>query len=155
MRVYGDGKKNWWWWRSGKWITFDSLKEVRVDKRKFPMAEETPSSPGQSQKKQTVRINLPPKQTASPTVKLNAPKPGGPAAPKSAAAAPAKAAPASAAGAPAGRVSSSAPGPRPMARRAPAASGGGVGTAITLMSFVFAVISLVPVVLVFLTANNG
>ena len=119
------------------------------------MAEENQSSSGQSQKKQTVRINLPPKQTASPTVKLNAPKPGGPAAPKSAAAAPAKATSAPAASAPSRPATSSAPGPRPAARRAPAASGGGAGTVITLMSFVFAAISFVSVVLVFVTVNGS
>lgn len=103
-----------------------------------PITPPVPPTPGESAKvqpkKETVRIALPPKPTASPTVRLPAPA-AAPAAPSAATAAPAAkpAAPAppvppSAGGKPAAGLASApaAAAPRPMMAPVSSSSGGGV-----------------------------
>ena len=107
------------------------------------MADNIPSLPGGAippkppeaskvqPKKETVRINLPPKPSAAPTIKLPTLPPGGPSAismPQPAAAAPAAAAPMAArpatAAAPAQAPAAQRPAPRPVAQpSAPAIKG--------------------------------
>src|SRR5579872_4868838 len=87
-------------------------------------AEPMKKSTGKVQpKKETVRINLPPKPSAAPTIKLPTLPPGGPSAismPQPAAAAPAAAAPMAArpatAAAPAQAPAAQRPAPRPVAQ---------------------------------------
>ena len=78
-------------------------------------------------KKETVRINLPPKPSAAPTIKLPTLPPGGPTGAPSAipapAPAPAAAAPRAAAAAPVTQARSAPVAQRPMAAAAPAMSG--------------------------------
>ncbi len=128
------------------------------------MAENTPNTPTGAvppkpaeaakvqPKKETVRINLPPKPTASPTIKIPAPSavasatpaqaaPAAGVAPKAAAAAPAPSA------APAQRAAASAPRSAPMPRAMPAA---GVSAADKALAIVAAVIAIGMVVRVFL-----
>ena len=126
------------------------------------MADNNPNLPGGSvppkppeaskiqPKKETVRINLPPKPSAAPTIKLPTLPPGGPAsagpAPmvvsgSHAAAAPASAPPARIGGAPVASPATQRPAPRPMAApAAPALSGLDQGLAIAA-----AVIGLIAV----------
>jgi hypothetical protein len=102
------------------------------------MADNNPSMPGGAlppkpegskvqPKKETVRINLPPKPSAAPTIKLPTLPPGGPSAPPSmpapapvaASAAPATAAPRSGAAPMAAAPAQRPPPPRPQARAVP------------------------------------
>jgi hypothetical protein len=131
---------------------FLSNKSLTLARRNFNlkiiMAENNPSLPGGAlppkppeaskvqPKKETVRINLPPKPSAAPTIKLPTLPPGGPSAPiampSHAAAAPA-AAPRTAAAAPAAAPRPTATAPRPTTRpvaAAPAISGFDKGLAI-------------------------
>jgi hypothetical protein len=101
-----------------------------------PVPPKPPESSKVQPKKETVRINLPPKPSAAPTIKLPTLPPGGPAtaapAPMAAAAphaAPA-AAPARAGGAPVATPSAQRPVQRPMAPAAPVISGLDTGLAI-------------------------
>ena len=107
------------------------------------MAENIPNPPGGAlppkpsdskvlPKKETVRINLPPKPSAAPTIKLPTLPPGGPTAAAAAPAAPRSAAPATSAPrataapatvAPGQQRPVAAAGPRPAARPAAAISG--------------------------------
>lgn len=91
-------------------------------------------------KKETVRINLPPKPTAAPTIKLPTPA----AAPAQAAAPPA-AAPAVPATAPAQRPVSAAAPRAPMAPR-PAMAGPGVSGTDQILALVAAVVSILALV---------
>ncbi|HEX3799445.1 MAG TPA: hypothetical protein VH413_12165 [Verrucomicrobiae bacterium] len=110
------------------------------------MADETTPTPGGAvppkppeaskvqPKKETVRINLPPKPSAAPTIKLPTLPPGGPTAPAPMPAAPAAAAAPAVARAGAAPVAPAAvqrPAPRPVVQQAaPALSGLDVGLAI-------------------------
>ena len=129
------------------------------------MADETPQTPqtpapaGDASKvqpkKETVRINLPPKPTAAPTVKIPAPAPAGGAKAAPAAGAtqklPAAAPPAPKAAAPGAPASAPRPAPAmaPRARRsAPTISGADKGLAIAAV-----VVSIAVVVQLFLLAG--
>jgi hypothetical protein len=105
-------------------------------------------------KKETVRINLPPKPTAAPTIKIPAPSAIHAAAPAASAApsagAPAAApraaapsAPASAAAAPRPASAPAAPAPRPAAAPRYAAAGGGLDTVDKALAITAAVVALV------------
>jgi hypothetical protein len=110
------------------------------------MADETTPTPGGAvppkppeaskiqPKKETVRINLPPKPSAAPTIKLPTLPPGGPTAPAPMPApAPAHAAAPAVArsgAAPVAPASAQRPAPRPVVQAAPALSGIDVGLAI-------------------------
>jgi hypothetical protein len=129
------------------------------------MAENTPNTPTGAvppkpaeaakvqPKKETVRINLPPKPTASPTIKIPAPS-------AIAAATPAQAAPA--AGVQASAPSAASAAPRSAApsasRSAPmgraVSSGGGVGTADKALAIVSMVLAIAAVVRVFLLTGS-
>ena len=127
-----------------------------------PPAAAKPSESGKIQpKKETVRINLPPKPTAAPTIKIPAPSAihaAAPAAGASAApsAAAAPAAPRAAASAPAAAPASAAAAPRPTApppaaarpAAAPryAAAGGGYDTVDKVLAITAAVVSLVALI---------
>jgi len=108
-------------------------------------------------KKETVRINLPPKPTAAPTIKIPAPSaihaaaPAASAAPSAGApaAAPAApragapaAAPTSAAAAPRPAAAPAAPAPRPAAAPRYAAAGGGLDTVDKALAITAAVVAL-------------
>lgn len=125
-----------------------------------PPPSAKPGESGKIQpKKETVRINLPPKPTAAPTIKIPAPSAIHAAAPAAAAtAAPSAAAPAAPraaapAGAPAGAPASAAAAPRPTApppasarpAAAPryAAAGGGYDTVDKVLAITAAVVSLI------------
>ena len=134
-----------------------------------PPAPPKPGESGKIQpKKETVRINLPPKPTAAPTIKIPAPAaihaaaPAAPAAPKAPPAAPA-AAPAAAkappAGAPAAPAAAKAPAVAPAAAPAPARpapvvySGGGLDTVDKVLAIAAAVVAIGALVRVFMLAS--
>lgn len=103
-------------------------------------------------KKETVRINLPPKPTASPTIKIPAPSAVAAATPAQAAPSAiqtqaAASAPAPAASASTPRAAASAPRSAPINRPM---AGGGVGTADKALAIVAMVIAVAVVVRVFL-----
>ncbi|PYM16393.1 MAG: hypothetical protein DME18_01595 [Verrucomicrobia bacterium] len=102
-------------------------------------------------KKETVRINLPPKPTAAPTIKIPAPAPTASAAPVAAPVAPAAThAPAPAAPTPAPRSAAAAPAgrPAPAPRLAPVTAGvGGLDRALAIGAAVIAVVVLVRVLM--------
>src|SRR5271163_1079670 len=119
-------------------------------------AEPLKKSTGKVQpKKETVRINLPPKPTAAPTIKLPTLPPGGPTgapspafAPPPTAAAPAKMAAAPAAAAPAtktGAAPASAQRPAPVQRSAAAPAPSSIKTLDTVLIYAAAVAGLVGV----------
>ncbi len=124
------------------------------------MADETPQTPAPAgdaskvqPKKETVRINLPPKPTAAPTVKIPAPAPAGGAKAAPAAGAtqklPAAAPPAPKAAAPGAPAPRPAPAMAPRAKKsAPSISGADKGLAIAAV-----VVSIAVVVQLFLLAG--
>jgi hypothetical protein len=132
-----------------------------------PPAGLKPGESGKIQpKKETVRINLPPKPTAAPTIKIPAPSAIHAAAPAAAAApaqAPAAAAPAAArspaAGAPAAapaaaqRPASAAPAPARPAAVPAAVYGGGLDTVDKVLAIGAAVVAVAVLVRVFLLAS--
>lgn len=117
-----------------------------------PAAAVTPKAPEAAKvqpKKETVRINLPPKPTASPTIKI--PSPAAVAAVAPAAAAPAAvAAPATGprAAAPASAAPAPAAPPRPTAAAAPrrAASSAGIGTIDKVLAIAAALVGILVAV---------
>lgn len=135
-------------------------------------AEPLKKSTGKVQpKKETVRINLPPKPTAAPTIKLPTLPPGGPTGAPSPAFAipPATAAPLKTAGAPAAAASAAAPGTksgaapvssqRPSAAQRPAAApvSSSIKPLDTILIYAAAVAGLIAVggvVWVYLTLKN-
>src|SRR5882724_532408 len=125
------------------------------------MADNIPSLPGgavppkQSDskvlpKKETVRITLPPKPSAAPTIKLPTLPPGGPsiaggqfAPPQAPASAAPTAAPRAAAGAPASAAPAQRPTQRPAPRQAPAAAAiSGLDKALAIVAAVVALIAV-------------
>jgi translation initiation factor IF-2 len=97
-------------------------------------------------KKETVRITLPPKPTAAPTIKIPAPAIAAATA-KAPAAAPAAAAPAAAA--PAARAGGAAPAPRPaMAPRPAVAAVSGLDKGLAIAAVVLSVAVVVRLVLI-------
>lgn len=130
-----------------------------------------PPKPGESgkiqPKKETVRINLPPKPTAAPTIKIPAPSAIHAAAPAAAAASAAPAAPASAPAASAPKAAAApasaaaAPASRPAAAPAPArpaaapmvAYGGGLDMVDKVLAIGAAVVAVLVLVRVFMLAG--
>ncbi|HXA44471.1 MAG TPA: hypothetical protein VNZ25_03115 [Candidatus Angelobacter sp.] len=131
-------------------------------------AEPLKKSTGKVQpKKETVRINLPPKPTAAPTIKLPTLPPGGPTGapspsfgPPPTAAAPAKIAPAPAPAAPAtksGAAPVSSQRPAPVQRSVPASASSSIKPLDTILIYAAGVAGLVAVggvVWVFVTLKN-
>lgn len=125
------------------------------------MADDTPQTPANAgdaskvqPKKETVRINLPPKPTAAPTVKIPAPAPAGGAKAAPAAAGATQKLPSAAPVAPKAPASGGAPRPAPaMAPRAkksvPTISGADKGLAIAAV-----VISIAVVVQLFMLSGS-
>ena len=115
-----------------------------------PPIPPAPGEPAKVQpKKETVRIALPPKPTAAPTVRLPSPPPGGavPAAPAAAApAAPKPPSPPAGAAAPSAAIKSGSPAAAPAApmtrAAAPASFGGGVSGLDRGLSVAVAVLGL-------------
>lgn len=110
-----------------------------------PMAEDE-----QGQKKQTVRINLPPKQTSTATVKVAGP-PAKKAATK-AAAAPAKKAAAPAGG---GGAATGAPSRRPVARRQAAPAASGMDVALAVITLALCAVTCVQLALIVLKGTQS
>ena len=104
-------------------------------------------SDDQGQKKQTVRINLPPKQTPTATVKVS-----GPPAKKAAA----KAAPvASASAAKSAPASKSAPARRAAPRRQAAPAASGTDVALAVVTLALCAVTCVQLLLIYLSGTNS
>lgn len=109
-----------------------------------PMAEDE-----QGQKKQTVRINLPPKQTSTATVKVAGP-------PAKKAATKAAAAPAKKAAAPAGGgAATGAPSRRPVARRQAAPAASGMDVALAVITLALCAVTCVQLALIVLKGTQS